>query len=102
MKKLFAVLLAVLVLVGVPAAYASTNDYYTEYCSQCAEWTSWCDEELPVFTDYDDNYHLVSFYVFSTCTKCGMSVQGEFITDSLESHSFNEDGICEVCHPQEN
>ena len=102
MKKLFAVLLAALILVGVPAVYAAVEDHFTEYCSLCEDWTSWTDDVHIFFTPYDDEYHLVEFVSYSYCTDCHLVVFGPVITDSLESHSFNEDGICEVCNPQEN
>ena len=97
MKKILAVVLAALMVVGVPAVYAVVNEPYTDFCWECGEPTTWDNVENMYITYYDKYSHLVSFYLHPTCTSCYLQYEGEFITDSLEPHSVDENGYCSGC-----
>ena len=95
MKKILAVVLAALMFVSVPAVYAAAESS-VGFCDVCGHETSMETEYVMYSTWYDDEYHLISFYWVTTCLECGNDTH-VLDTDPLESHTFNDIGVCINC-----
>ena len=114
MKKFFAWMLAVVMLLSVPAVlYAAEAHYlvcnndnvdsgitFSSYCSNCDQITSCEDCSIPAATQYtciDENYHVVSTYYETVCTQCNSRWGTTLWYEIQENHTFNQNDECEAC-----
>ena len=96
MKKILAVVLAVLMFASVPAVYA-VLDAETSGCDICgADAGTYQEGEWMTFDAVDADNHLVTVWVYERCNNCGTPLYSSFVTDSLEGHRM-ENGTCTDC-----